>query len=1273
MVSPNNSFVHLHGHSHYSLLDGGAPVQRLCARAVELGMPALALTDHGNLFGLVDFYQEAKGLGLKPILGCELYVAPGSRWDRDAHGIKDAAYHLVVLAKNQTGYKHLLKLASLAYLEGLYYRPRVDKELLAHYAEGLIVMNGHLGTEIAACLGRNDLSAAVNVAGEYKEMFGRDFFIELQNHHEPAQVAQLPQLLEVARRAGCPVVATNDYHYCAAEDYEAHDVLCCISMGKTLDDKDRLHYSRQAYLKSPLEMRAIFKDWPEACDNTLQIADRCNLELDFSRRHAPVYTPPVDPHTGRVPSADDYLRQLCEQGLQRRYGQCDDTLRQRLEQELKVIQGKGFSSYFLIVWDFCSYARRAGIPAGARGSGVGTLVGYALGLCDVDPLRYDLLFERFMDPSRSEMPDIDIDICQEGRSKVIEYVRQKYGNVSQIITFSTLGAKAAIKDVGRVLGMPLSDVDKITKLIPAGLNVKLKNALQTADLKRLYQENPQVTRLIDIALRLEGLCRNAGMHAAGVIVCDKPIDEVVPLYKRGSDVMTQWDGPTCERAGLLKMDFLGLRTLTVLERALQLIEKDFAGGLPPRPAFGEGAAPAPAAHPAVPGRPGRIDLEKIDLGDARVYRTVFQCGRTKGVFQFESPGMRELLIKMKPDRIEDLIAANALFRPGPMELIPSYCARKHRRQPVPQVHPVMDKILAETYGIMVYQEQVMRIFNQLGDIPLARAYKIIKAISKKKTEIIAAEREHFIRGAIRNGISEAQAAQLFALIEEFGGYGFNKSHSTRYAIVAFQTAYLKTYFPLQYMAALLTFEMADQAKITEYIEECRFLEQPNGAVGVAILPPDINQSTADFTAVQGAIRFGLAAVKGVGQSAVEAIVSGRMVNGGPSLGEIGAQCNSVPAGEPLNPRARTTQGAAECSAVPASASDAPGGSGISPLALSSRLLRRLAAAAPSPPAAVQPFTSLYDFCERVDLRVMNKSVLESLIKCGAFDSLHANRAACLAAVEVAMQAGAAAQSAKRSGQESLFGNPDPDNAATRQASLPSVPEWSPAQKMAYEKAALGFYVTSHPLHAWQETLDDFTTLDSQTIGAAPERKEAIIGGLVTKVTVMTVRNGNKAGQKWATLLLDDLHGTMKVLVFSQEYQKYVGVLSPEAILFFRGAVDRSREEPSFRAAEIFTPQQTVEKLTRDVIFSGPIAALDEACLDRLVEVLRRHAGPRIGVKLRLRDDSHAPPLQVTVDLQRRINLTPQAQQELSAVLSGFSLRRIGPGSALAAARHAAGP
>ncbi len=1091
MPTDPNSFVHLHGHSHYSLLDGGAMIDGLLKRTKELGMPALALTDHGNIFGAVEWYTTAKKFDVKGIVGCEFYVAPNSRFDRDSHGISEAAYHLPVVVKNEAGWKNMLKLASLAYTEGFYYRPRVDKETLAQYREGLIVINGHFGTEISSMLEKGDMEGAIAVAGQYKDIFGDDFYVEIQNHHDPAQVALIPKLMEVARRAGCPIVATNDHHFLLKEDHAAHDALCCISMGRTIADDTRLKYSPELYLKSPAEMRAIFRDIPEACDNTLRIAEKCELKLDFSARHAPVYHPPAAAD-GKAPTPDEYLRDLCMTGLREKYGEeglSNKALMDRMEFELQVICSKGFASYFLIVWDFCNYAKNNGIPVGARGSAVGTVVGYVLSLCNIDPLRYDLLFERFMDPNRSAMPDIDIDICQEGRGKIIDYVRDKYGKngggVCQIITFNTLGAKAAIKDVGRVLGMPIQETEKITKLVPGGLNVTLDDVVKVPDIKKMIDENGNIEKLFAIARRLEGLCRNAGMHAAGVIVCDKPLDTIVPLYKNGDDIMTQWDGPTCEKIGLLKMDFLGLRTLTILERALDLIDKDISSGAVKVP---KGCKP-----PYLTGRGlgHRIDIERIDIADPLVYKNIFQKGATKGVFQFESGGMKDLLMKMKPDRLEDLIAANALYRPGPMDLIPDYCARKHGRQQVPQVHPLVDAVLTETYGVMVYQEQVMRIFNKVGNIPLRRAYDIIKAISKKNADVINKEKAAFIEGAQQNGISKEQSAELFALIEKFAGYGFNKSHSTRYAFVAYQTAWLKTYFPAQYMAALLTFEMIDQAKTVEYIDECRHLMIPGSSkVGIDILPPEINQSDADFTVVDGNIRFGLAAVKGVGEKAVQSIMANR---------SAGATGNAR-----IVPAERGDNGTNDAGQTP----------------------------------VLQPYKSLFDLCERVDLRVVNKSVLESLIKCGAFDSLHPVRAAAHAAVETASRMAQQMQESKRAPDRNRFRSARQQAGAggafAVEPKVPAIAEWPKAEKMANEKSVLGFYVTNHPLRDIEALFQTYITLDTQTIRNASDKSNGIMGGLVSKIRLMTTKSGPNAGSRWVILGIEDLVGSMEVVLYSNE-------------------------------------------------------------------------------------------------------------------------------------------
>ncbi len=773
-------FTHLHVHTHYSLLDGANRIPDLVKRAKALGMDSLAITDHGCMFGVVEFFNECKKEGIKPILGMEAYMAPGDR--RDRSGVPgETAYHLLLLAENLQGYHNLLKLSSRAYREGFYYKPRIDREILREHSKGLIATSACLGGEIpSAFLRRQKMAEAKQVAETYLEIFGPDrFFIEVQNHIKEQNEVN-PELAELARKTGIGLVATNDVHFLTKDDHFAHDVLCCISMGKLVADEGRMKYPTQLYLKSPDEMREALGNYDQAIENTTRIAGMCNLELDFSKRYAPVYRVPADKlrNTETLAEATDqpapkddarYLAQLCEDGLIWRYGttEVEPAVRQRLEYELSVIIKKNFCSYFLIVWDFCNFARDNGIPVGARGSGVGTMVGYLLGLCNVDPIKYQLLFERFMDPSRSEMPDIDIDICQDGRQKVIEYVRNKYGHVAQIITFGTLAAKAACKDVGRVLGVPLAEIDRLTKLIPSvPPGIKLKQALdRVPELSELYNTSGTIKQVIDLALKLEGMCRNAGCHAAGVIIADMPLDEVVPLY-RDSDgnVLTQFEGPIAEKCGLLKMDFLGLRTLTTLTRSIDL-EMQTRSIRPVQWAANQ--TPPPLDEK------GRVDIDKVDLVDQTVFK-LFQRGETRGVFQFESGGMQDLLMKMVPDRIEDLIAANALYRPGPMELIPTYCARKHGKEPVPQVHPIMDAILAETYGIMVYQEQVMQIFNQLGGIDLANAYKLIKAISKKTVDVIAKFKPEFIKGTMAKGVGQEKAEEIFDLILKFGGYGFNK-------------------------------------------------------------------------------------------------------------------------------------------------------------------------------------------------------------------------------------------------------------------------------------------------------------------------------------------------------------------------------------------------------------------------------------------------------------------------------------------------------------------
>ncbi len=835
-------------------------------------MDAIAITDHGALFGLIEHYQTCVDEGVKPILGLEAYVSPTRRDDRTTKP-GESAYHLLLLAENLEGYRNLLKLSSLSYKEGFYYKPRIDKELLREFKGGLIATSACLGGEVANAYLKHDPKKARACAEMYAGIFDQDkFFIEVQGNGLKEQDEVNPELMTLADKLGVGVVGTNDVHFLNRDDHFAHNCLCCISTGKQSDDESRLIYPKELYLKTPAEMKQSIGKFGDAYANTKRIADLCNVELDFSKQYAPVYKVP-DPvgwaSAHRLDNADGglkptlqedeaYLRHLCEEGLVWRYGTTDvsQDVRNRLEKEVGVIAGKGFCSYFLIVWDFCNYAREEGIPVGARGSGVGTMVGYLLGLCNVDPVKYDLLFERFMDPDRAEMPDIDIDICMNGRAKVIQYVRDKYGHVAQIITFGTLAAKAAVRDVGRVMNMPLAEVERVTKLIPtAPPGIKIDDAMKkVSELRDLYETNPQVTKVIDIAKRLEGLCRNAGCHAAALVIAEQPLDELVPLYRdKDGNVLTQYEGPTVEKCGLLKMDFLGLRTLTTLQRSIDLVKE--TQGID-------------------------LDIEAVPLDDQTVL-DLFRRGETRGIFQFESGGMQDLLLKMKPDRLEDLIAANALYRPGPMELIPDYCARKHGTQEVPKVHPLMDEILDETYGIMVYQEQVMRIFNRLGGIPLRAAYGLIKAISKKKSSVIEKFKPKFIEGARERGLDESVAKEVFSLILKFGGYGFNKSHSTRYAIVAYQTAYMKTYHPVEYMAALLTFEAGNAEKMVDYLDECGKVALPESKErGVKVLPPDVNTSGRDFTPVYNAnqpatIRFGMGAVRGVGYKAVDAVVEAR--------------------------------------------------------------------------------------------------------------------------------------------------------------------------------------------------------------------------------------------------------------------------------------------------------------------------------------------------------------------------------------------------------------
>jgi len=1230
-------FVHLHLHTQYSLLDGANRVDRLVERVRELGMGAVAITDHGNLHGAIDFYTRAKGAGIQPILGIEAYVAPdvggrvSDRKDKTYTGVSDGGFHLVLLAETEEGWSNLVKLSSDSYLNGFYYKPRMDKTTLEDWNEGLIAINGHLGSSLAFHLNKfeqsgsdDDWQRALDEARWHAQTFGTNaqgepcFYVELQRHI-PEQEAINPHLVRLARELDLPLVCDNDAHFLLPDDWDSHDSLVCIATGKTKEEEKRLRYPKDLYVKSPAEMEELFGGYAdgagrEALENTARIAERCDVELDLSENHAPVVRvvrelepEKVEAHrrgsnawflafceqyklhpfdASREPAADELkkecdavLRELAEAGLVWRYGDegITDEHRARLERELGILADKDISSYFLIVWDFVNEARRRGIPANARGSGVGTMVGYCLGLSNACPVYYGLLFERFTDPDRSEYPDIDIDICQDGRGEILDYVREKYdggtaGKVAQIITFNVLKAKAAIRDVGRVMNIPLPEVDKVCKLIPEQLNITIDEALdQSPDLKKLYTENPQTQRWLDTARRLEGLARHAGVHAAGVVIGSRPLDDVVPLAtsKQGDKevLITQWDGPTCERVGLLKMDFLGLRTLSIIERARQLVAQTLDEETIRKTIDPEGEKP-------VDWDP--LDLDRLSFDDPQVL-DLFRRGDTVGVFQFESDGMRRLLRSMAPDRLEDLIAANALYRPGPMALIGDYNDRKHGREPVPQVHPIVDKFTAETYGIMVYQEQVMQIVHELGGIPLRAAYSLIKAISKKKEKTIAAQKAQFLEGAQEKGLSKKDGNNLFELILKFAGYGFNKSHSTGYAIVAYQTAYLKTYFPVQYMAAVLTFEAVSTEKVVKYIDECQRVVFPDGHQGVAVRAPEINTSGVGFTPVfsedephdanHGHIRFGLSAVKGVGEKAVLSILEQRDEDG--------------------------------------------------------------------------PFESLYGFCERVPPGAVNKSTLEALIKCGAFDRVHSaeQRAALLEALEGAMQAGHRVAADRASGQTSLFGmlaTESEGEVAKPEVTLPDVPPWTLGEQLKNEKGVLGFYVSSHPLDQHRTILERFGSTTVSALESLPADIEVTVGGLITGVRKRVTQRGRSAGQTMAILGFEDKTGPVEAVVFAETFAKYSELLAEDKVVFLKAKLQMRDETPNLIVNRIVPIEQAMELAEGlRIVVRGPEEGdngdVPAPWRDRLMKVrdlLWESAGSALGIKIEV----HTPERVVTVGL-----------------------------------------
>ncbi|MBI5145195.1 MAG: DNA polymerase III subunit alpha [Candidatus Omnitrophica bacterium] len=1069
---PRSEFIHLHLHTQYSLLDGACRLPELLALANQYKMASLAITDHGNLFGAIDFYLEAQHAGIKPIIGCEVYLAPASRLDKTSSGIDEASYHFILLAKDETGYQNLMKLVSIGYLEGFYYRPRIDKEVLSKYSKGLIGLTACLKGEIPVLLKEKRFNDALKVADDFLNILGKEnFYLEIQENLIPEQKIVNDGLIRISKELKIPLVATNDVHYLTKDKARSHEALLCIQTQTTLDDPNRLRFQTdEFYFKSPQEMQELFKETPEAVTNTLEIAQRCNLELDFSAIHLPRYDPPA----GKT--KEEFLKELCIQGLKKRFPEETPIIQERLEHELKIIKDMGFLSYFLIVWDFIHYAKSQGISVGpGRGSAAGSLVSYLLGITDIDPLKYGLLFERFLNPERLGLPDIDIDFCYERRQEVIDYVTRKYGqeNVAQIITFGTMQARAVVRDVGRVMGISYADVDRIAKMIPPDPSITLKDALENeSELSALYKNDPQITRLVDTALSLEGLNRHASIHAAGVVIADKPLDNYMPLFKSADDqVTTGYSMGILEKIGLLKVDFLGLRTLTVIDQTLNLIKETESKD---------------------------IDIENIPLDDPQTYKLLCSA-QTIGVFQVESSGMRDLLRKLEPGRFEDLIALLALYRPGPIGsgMLDDFMQRKHNRVPIKYDHKRLEPILKPTYGIMVYQEQIMQIASSLAGFSLAQADLLRRAMSKKIPEVMERQRKNFVFGCIKNDISESVANKIFDQIEYFSGYGFNRSHSAAYAMISYRTAYLKANYPVEFMSALLTSERDNTDKIVEYVNEATHM-------GIKVLPPDINESEALFKVVdKDTIRFGLLAVKNVGRGAVESIIQAR----------------------------------------------------------SKKRLAPLEKVNSSKENSLTGFISLEDLCQRIDSRLVNRKVLESLIKCGALDSFLMPRAQMVANLQNILEAASRTQREKAKGQLSFFeiGLTGKENGfKDMAANLTPVKEWPEPQLLSFEKEMLGFYVSGHPLARYAQQLKRFTSTSIAELNKHTDAEEVKIVGLIAKIKHTTTRQKQ---EKMAILKLEDLGGIVEVLVFPLAFQKVSRYILPNTVALVRGRLNLREDTP----------------------------------------------------------------------------------------------------------------
>ncbi|MDI6703530.1 MAG: DNA polymerase III subunit alpha [bacterium] len=1138
----HTDFVHLHVHTEYSLLDGGIKLHDLIEKAVMYKMPALAITDHGNMFGVIEFYKGCVKKGIKPIIGCEVYVAPTSRFEKKTHGIQDASFHLILLVKDKTGYRNLMKLVSIGNIEGFYYKPRIDKEILSTYSSGLIALSSCLKGEIPHLILKGELEQAKNVALEYRDMFGEGcFYLELHNHGLDDQMVVNQELIKMSKDLSIPLVATNDVHYINKDDAQSHDVLLCIQTGKTLEDKERIRFSTdEFYFKTPNEMKELFES-DEAISNTVEIAKHCNLELDVGKVFLPHYEPP------KGYTLDSYLRELCYCGLKERFEDIRDEIKERVEKELHIISSMGYSGYFLIIWDLINYAKSRGISVGpGRGSAAGSLVSYALGITDIDPIKYNLFFERFLNPERVSMPDIDIDFSDDRRDEVIDYVIQKYGKdrVARLITFGSMMAKGVIRDVGRVIGLSYSEVDQIAKLIPNESNISLREAISRVSELKSLMEDKKVKFLMEISLRLEGLIRHASTHAAGIVISKDELTNFTPLYKdqKQGTISTQYAMDSIADIGLLKMDLLGLKTLTVIEDTIEMIQR---------------------THKI------KIDISNIPLNDKKTFN-MLSNGEAIGLFQLESSGMRDLLRKLKPREFSDLIALLALHRPGPLNsgMVDEFIRGKLKRGDIKYPHPALEDILKETYGVIVYQEQVMQIARDLAGFTLGQADELRRAMSKKIPEKMERMREEFIKGAIAKGVKEKVSDSIYELMAKFAEYGFNKAHSTCYALISYRTAYLKAHYPTCFMAALLTSGINDIDKIRLYVQECK-------RMGIQVLPPDINESEADFI-VTGAntIRFGLAAVKNVGLQAINSIVTARK-----------------------------------------------------------RLGR---------------FSSLYEFCEWVDLRLVNKRVIESLIKCGAFDSTSKKRSCLMESVDHALDVAQTVQRDRVRGQTSFFDVFEKDKGfrSVYEKEI-DIPEWEEFKLLSFEKEMLGLYITDHPLAKYEHKLKGYITHTTRQLKELKDGEHVVVGGIINSIKRITTRSE----KRMAFINLEDLDGTIEVVVFPGVFEKIGDILLLDKMVIIKGWVNLEEDIAKLNAEDVIPLSQAKKILGNIGHIRLNTVGLQENTLIRLHDVLTKYVG-RSTIYLHVPSSKYG---EVTIVPDLNVSLSQRLINEVEEVIGKDSI------------------